>query len=92
MSHSVGPHADARLEIKQHFVEQIAAKLEKAWARKAFRHLILAASPEILGQLKKKLTPEVLHCVIAIVPKDLTHETGKNLELHLEKILGGLMA
>jgi protein required for attachment to host cells len=79
------PHLDIRTEVKQKLVVELAVKLKQAYADKSFDHLVIAASPEILGGLRRHLDSTVLNAVIAEVNKDFTHDKKSALLAHLEK-------
>jgi protein required for attachment to host cells len=71
--HMSEPHMDVREKVKQHLATEIADALDAAKTEKRFDHLILAAPPKMLGEIKKRLSKPILKCVIAALPKELTH-------------------
>ncbi|QBK31291.1 host attachment protein [Roseitalea porphyridii] len=86
---SAGAHRSAvqetdwhRLE-KDRFARQVAECLYKYAHAGRFEHLVIAAAPHVLGEIRKELHKEVADRVIAEVDKDLTnHEVDK-----IEKLL-----
>ncbi len=81
------PHLDIRDEIKQNLVTKLVAKLKQACSDKAFDHLVIAASPKILGILRQHLDAGILSRVIAEIPKDFTHDNNHALLAHLQSTL-----
>jgi protein required for attachment to host cells len=81
------PNLDIRDEVKQNLATAIATKLKQACADKNFDHLVIAASPKILGLLRQRLGIEVLDRVIAEIPKDFTHDKNHALLAHLQNTL-----
>lgn len=85
--HMSEPHIDVRDEIKQHFVENIARKLNEAAAKKAFSHIILVAPAKVLGELRKSLNENVKKLIVTELSKDLTHYEGEDLVKRLGNIV-----
>jgi len=81
------PKFSIRDEVKQNLVTAIAAKMKQASADDAFDHLVIAASPKVLGALRQHLSAEVLDRVIAEIPKDFTHDKNHALLAHLQNTL-----
>ena len=81
------PHLDIRDEVKQNLVTAIAAKLQRAYADKAFDRLVIAAAPKILGALRQHLGADVLSRVIAEMPRDFTNDNCHVLLAHLQSAL-----
>jgi protein required for attachment to host cells len=81
------PHLDIHAEVKQNLVLAIAVKLKKACADKSFDHLVIAASPQILGALRQHLEAGVLSRVIGEIPKDFTNDKNHALLAHLQDAL-----
>ena len=82
--HLSGLQGDAREEVKLHFMKTIAQKLNEALVQKFFDKLVLVATPRMLGELRECLAPAVKKCVVAEMPKDLTHYKGEELLQHLK--------
>ena len=86
-AHHMGePHIDIHNEVKLHFIQAIAARLNEACVQKSFDKLVLIAPPKMLGELREFLAPAVAKRVVAEMPKDLTHCEGKELAEHLNNI------
>ncbi len=81
------PHLDIHDEVKQNLVKEIAKKLKQACNDKQFDHLVIAASPKILGALRLHLDTHVLDCVIGEIPKDFTNDKNHALLAHLQNTL-----
>jgi len=84
---SCEPHLDIHDEVKQNMVMAIAAKLKQASNNHEFDQLIIAASPHILGLLRRHLAVDVIARIIAEAPKDFTHYPTDDLLTHLEQTL-----
>lgn len=63
---------------KERFADDIAQILYLRAHRGDFAHIVLVASPPVLGEMRRKLHKEVSDRVIGEVPKTLTnHETDR---------------
>ncbi len=82
-------HLDIHDEVKQNLVKEIADKLNHARETKAFDHLVISASPKILGALRIHLDKTVQDCVVAEINKDFTNDTSHALLAHLQKTFAG---
>lgn len=82
--HISEPHIDARDEVKIHFARMLAEQLNALQSKKSFAQLVLVAPPKMLGEIKKHLNKNTLKCVIAELPKELTHCDGHGLAKHLQ--------
>ena len=81
------PHGDIKEELKRRFMEAIAARLEHAFAEKAFDHLVLVAPAKMIGELRDQLAVNVQSRIVAVLPKDLTHYKGQELLPHIQDTL-----
>jgi protein required for attachment to host cells len=61
------------------FAERIAQQLAEGLKNRRYDELRIAAAPRFLGQLRKALAKHVVDVVKEEVPKDLTHETSREL-------------
>ena len=84
---SVEPHLDVHDEVKQNLVMAVVAKLKQACDNHDFDQLVIAASPKILGYLRRHLPVEVIARVIAEIPKDFTKAPTDVLLAHLQETL-----
>jgi len=84
---SCEPHLDIHDEIKQNLVMTIVAKLKQARQNGDFDRLVIAASPKILGLLRRHLPIEVVAHVLTEIPKDFTHDQNAALLAHLQETL-----
>lgn len=69
------------------FAESISSMLEEAKNRERFDRLILCASPEMLGNLRKSLSPMVEKTVYGELAKDLVNIPDVDLERHFDSML-----
>lgn len=71
------------------FVETIAASLNEASLRGEFDQLVLALPPKALGELRKKLSPDITSKVTAALDKDLIklseHELLEYFKTNLDR-------
>ncbi len=58
---------------KERFAGNLADLLSKHAHASSYDELVLIAAPEVLGNLRKALHKEVVHRVVAEIPKGLTH-------------------
>lgn len=84
--HSVGPTSDPRREMKHHFAKRVADALEAARRQGAFKRLIVACPPAMLGDLRAELAPAVKSLVVAEVAKDLVKTPDAELLAHFDGI------
>ncbi len=68
-----------RLE-KERFAKDLSDKLYAAAHKGRFRHLVIAAPPLVLGELRKDLHKEVRARVVAEHDKDLVNHTVDHME------------
>jgi protein required for attachment to host cells len=69
------------------FVEQLSEFLAMARDQEVFDRIVLVASKRMLGAFREKLPTDIVACVAAEIPKDLTHMGKKELENALHKIV-----
>jgi len=81
------PHGDIQAELKKQFSKAIASKLQHACTEKIFDRLIIVAPAQMIGELRKQVTPDVQDRIVAVLPKDLTHFQGQLLMTHLHDTL-----
>jgi len=84
---SCEPHLDIHDEIKQNLAVAVVAKLKQACQENAFDQLVIAASPHVLGLLRRHLPVEVTARIIAEIPKDFTRYPTDILLSHLQETL-----
>ena len=65
---------------KLRFADEIAERLYKAAHRGDFEHIIIAAPPLVLGELRKKMHQEVAERVVGEIPKTLTNQPVYDIE------------
>lgn len=71
---------------KERFAREIADRLYRFAHAGRFEELILVAPPQVLGEMRKELHPEVTGRIVAEMPKDLTkHPVDKIEELLLRE-------
>ncbi|WP_407496129.1 host attachment family protein [Pseudooceanicola sp. MF1-13] len=65
---------------KERFADDLADLLYKQAHKHKFEEIVLVASPDTLGELRKKLHKEVEAKVIAEIPKNLTNHPINEIE------------
>lgn len=65
---------------KLRFADEIAERLYKMAHRGDFEHLVIAAPPLVLGELRKKMHQEVSAKVVGEIPKTLTNQPVYDIE------------
>ncbi|TCD14971.1 host attachment family protein [Oricola cellulosilytica] len=65
---------------KERFAKDIAERLYKHAHAGKFDHLVLVASPMVLGEIRKELHQEVEKRIVAEVDKDLTNHPMDEIE------------
>lgn len=65
---------------KERFADDLADLLYKQAHKHKFEQIVLVASPDTLGELRKKLHKEVEDKVIAEIPKNLTNHPIDEIE------------
>lgn len=84
--HATEPPDQVR-EQKRRFAREIARALDDARKQNAFERLYLVAPPQILGELRSELTPELSKMVAGELNKDLTKIPLHDLPGHLGPLL-----
>lgn len=69
------------------FVEEFSAWLASVRDQDVFDRIILVASKKMMGAFREHLPTDILACIAAEIPKDLTHMGKKQLEETLEKLI-----
>lgn len=62
------------------FARQLARRLEAALHRREFQRLVLVAPPELMGLLRKSLSPQVSAVIADEITKDLSQLRQDDLE------------
>lgn len=76
-----------RTHAKSLFVQDVANLLNKKGLKGAYKRLVLVASPQVLGLLRRRLHSEVLAKVVAEVDKTLTNHPLHKVEKVLQRQL-----
>jgi len=71
-SRSAVDQTDWHDQAEERFAAEIAETLYQMEHAHQFNELVVVAPPKMLGDLRAAFHPEVAHCVVAEVPKDLT--------------------
>ncbi|MCG6857200.1 MAG: host attachment protein [Salaquimonas sp.] len=79
------PKSDPRELIEREFARAVADKIGKLAGRAD--HLIIAAAPKTLGELRKAIGPGLEKRLTATLSKDLTKTPEKDLGKHFEGVL-----
>jgi protein required for attachment to host cells len=77
------PHQSPVEHQTELFARSIADYLLKRHQESRYRHLILVASPEFLGVLRKLLDPKLVSVVGSEINKDYSHATADQLLRHI---------
>ena len=72
---------------KRRFAHQIARTLEDARKQNEFERLYLIAPPQMLGDLRAELSPELAKMVVGELNRDLTKIPLHDLAGHLGPLL-----
>lgn len=86
MHHKYEPHMNESRQASLAFIDELAHWLEKAAAEDVFDRLIIAAPPEVLGEIRAVLEKNVKEKVIAEIDKELTAVDEQQLEREIENI------
>ena len=86
-NHVIDPKVNWHDFEKHLFAGSMADVLEKADNSHRFDALVLVAPPKTLGELRKKLNPNVRDKVTAEIGKDLTHLSLHELGEHLTDVV-----
>lgn len=87
--HAMEPPTDWKTKERQRLARAVADELLNAVNRKAFDRLVVAAAPEMLGELRGTMDAQVARLVVAEIDKDLTHLKVHQLPEHLGEALRG---
>ncbi len=71
--HAIEPKADLHDKEKTKFSNLIVNCLNSGTKTEKFKHLILIASPEFLGEIRKKISKQTALMITREINKDLTH-------------------
>lgn len=85
--HAMQPPTDPHRHEQREFAKDIADLLAEQQRNNAFDRLIIAAAPQMLGDLRAALTPQLRDMVHEEINKDFTKATPKELEKHLDEYL-----
>ena len=69
----------------QLFARRIVLTLEAARRKQEFDRLVLMAGPPFLGTLRAALRKSVRAALIAEIPKDLVHQTEREVRVHVPR-------
>lgn len=82
--HAMEPPTDPHRHEQREFAREIATLLEQKQREKAYDRLVIAAAPQMLGDLRTLLPTAVRTAVHDEISKDFTKATPKELERHLD--------
>ena len=69
---------------EEHFAATIAERLNRAAEENRFKHIVIAAPPKVLGELRREYSKKLQGKILAEIDKDLTHHTFPDIA----KVLG----
>ena len=81
--HATGGEQSPHKQETQRFARRIVQTLEEARQVGQFDRLVLMAGPPFLGTIRAALRKSVRATVIAEIPKDLVHQTEREVRAHL---------
>lgn len=70
--HAIEPHTEPATKAAENFARQLASVLEDGHVQHRFEHLMLIATPDLLGHLRPCMPPPLRECVRREVGKDMT--------------------
>ncbi|MFA7276074.1 MAG: host attachment protein [Pseudobdellovibrionaceae bacterium] len=85
--HKLEPRLTPEEKESSSFARDLAHWLDRALQDKSFDRLVLAATPHLLGDLRKSLSKAVHSHIVAEINKDLTKMNDKKLYEELERIV-----
>ena len=85
--HAMAYGADAVREDERHFLQSLAARLDKEVMADAYDRLVLVAPPRALGDLRSFLSKSVQNRVHGEIAKKLTHLPNDRLANHLDDMI-----
>lgn len=66
------------------FAREVCAELQQAYNQQRFRELVLSASPEFLGVLRKQLSSQLQQAIVFELNKDYTQLPPDQLQAQLQ--------
>jgi protein required for attachment to host cells len=87
--HAMESKSDPHSAAKKRFEEHMANTLNKAAEEKRFEALVLVAPPEVLGNLRRALSPTATGCLMREEDKDLLKLPTAELHARLKTLLYG---
>jgi protein required for attachment to host cells len=69
---------------EERFAANVAQRLNRAAEENRFEHIVIAAPPKVLGELRREYSKKLQSKILAEIDKDLTHHTFPEIA----KILG----
>jgi protein required for attachment to host cells len=83
--HATGGERRPHKQEAQRFARQIVRALEEARREGQFDRLVLMAGAPFLGTLRAALRKSVRATLIAEIPKDLVHQTEREVRAHVPR-------
>lgn len=83
--HAAEPRVDWHREQKREFAREIGRFLQEKTRDGAFDVLLLAAPPQMMGDLREELDPATRKLVSGEIVKDMTHLGPQELQKYLSK-------
>ena len=69
---------------EERFAASVAERLNRAAEENRFEHIVIAAPPKVLGELRREYSKRLQAKILAEIDKDLTHHTFSDIA----KVLG----
>lgn len=90
--HAMGQPVDPKHQERIDFARELTQHLEQARRRGDLRQLIIVASPQVLGELRKAFSPETARLVTQELDKNLAQRGIDEIRRHLPERLPTLAA
>jgi protein required for attachment to host cells len=84
--HKYEPHMNESRQKALSFVHELSGWLKRMEAEDVFDHLVIAAPPEILGDMRAELDKHLRERVIAEIDKNLTRFNERTLQQELDAL------
>lgn len=84
---SYEPQTDPVDDRETRFMKAMAERLDQRLRDGAFTHLVIAAAPAALGEIRPYLSKALQDVIVAEMPKDLTNLPTDKLESHFTDVL-----
>lgn len=84
--HAMEPDHTGREHLREDFARRIAAEVESGRAADHFQHLMIVASPDMLGALREQLSAAARQLVSLEISKDLTAKGPSAIGVEIDRL------